>query len=237
MSYTIGIDEVGRGCLAGAVYLSGVKLSENFPLYTFSHQYDELYNNQISEFKLVRDSKKLPAKTREKISDLIIRSKLQSCTLTASNDLIDRFGIGVCLSHMVGIIITILADDAKTNVIIDGKIKLLAEFNSELLELLFAENEKYSTQDLLVSPTLFVNTQKLSLIRENKADDKYLSIALASNLAKVARDKKMTVLGNQYPEYDWQTNKGYGTLKHRRAIKNNPNNPYLRKTFLGRILK
>jgi ribonuclease HII len=234
MAYTIGIDEVGRGCLAGAVYLAGLKLPPNFPLFTFAFEVDSNYKSKFSDFKVVRDSKKLTAKTRDKIYDLISKTELEFCLLSASNLLIDKFGIGVCLSHMVGIIITRLADNAKTKVIIDGKIKLLAEFNSELLELLFAENHLPS--NFLVSPTLVENTEKLSIIRENKADDKYLSIALASNLAKVTRDRVMSELGEIYPDYDWQTNKGYGTLKHRQAIQANPDNPYMRKTFLGNIL-
>jgi len=53
-----------------------------------------------------------------------------------------------------------------------------------------------------------------------KGDGKYLSIAAASVLAKVERDRIMMAYHKQYPEYHWETNKGYPTIKHREAIYN-----------------
>src|SRR3546814_7719233 len=51
-----------------------------------------------------------------------------------------------------------------------------------------------------------------------QGDGKYLSIAAASILAKTYRDDYMANLAIQYPQYDWQNNKGYATLKHRTAV-------------------
>jgi ribonuclease HII len=80
------------------------------------------------------------------------------------------------------------------------------------------------------------NNIEITVTRENKADDKYLSIALASNIAKVKRDNLMVSLSTDFPHYGWDTNKGYGTLAHRNAIQKYPENQYFRKSFLSRVL-
>ena len=64
-----------------------------------------------------------------------------------------------------------------------------------------------------------------------KGDGKYLSIAAASILAKTYRDDYMNALAEEYPQYDWKSNKGYPTKKHREAIKQYGITPYHRKTF------
>lgn len=64
-----------------------------------------------------------------------------------------------------------------------------------------------------------------------KGDGKYLSIAAASILAKTYRDDYMDKLAKEYPQYDWQSNKGYPTQKHREAIRLYGITPYHRKTF------
>lgn len=64
-----------------------------------------------------------------------------------------------------------------------------------------------------------------------KGDGKYLSIAAASILAKTYRDDYMMQLAEQYPQYDWQSNKGYPTRKHRDAIREFGISPYHRKSF------
>ena len=64
-----------------------------------------------------------------------------------------------------------------------------------------------------------------------KGDGKYLSIAAASILAKTYRDDYMDELARQYPQYDWLSNKGYPTKKHREAIRQYGITPYHRKTF------
>ena len=64
-----------------------------------------------------------------------------------------------------------------------------------------------------------------------KGDGKYLSIAAASILAKTYRDDYMDTLAKEYPQYDWLSNKGYPTKKHREAIRKYGITPFHRKTF------
>lgn len=64
-----------------------------------------------------------------------------------------------------------------------------------------------------------------------KGDRKYLSIAAASILAKTYRDDYMLSLAEEYPQYDWQSNMGYPTKKHRQAIREHGITPYHRKSY------
>jgi ribonuclease HII len=69
-----------------------------------------------------------------------------------------------------------------------------------------------------------------------QGDDRAVSIAAASILAKVYRDRLMTELATIYPEYDLAQNKGYGTRKHRSALQQHGATPAHRQSFLGKIL-
>ncbi|SFT01362.1 ribonuclease HII [Sphingobacterium wenxiniae] len=64
-----------------------------------------------------------------------------------------------------------------------------------------------------------------------KGDGKYLSIAAASILAKTYRDEYMDALAPEFPKYDWLSNKGYPTIKHRNAVLTYGSTPHHRKTF------
>ena len=64
-----------------------------------------------------------------------------------------------------------------------------------------------------------------------KGDGKYLSIAAASILAKTYRDDYMNQLAKEYPQYDWRSNKGYPTKKHREAIRQYGTTPYHRMSY------
>lgn len=64
-----------------------------------------------------------------------------------------------------------------------------------------------------------------------KGDGKYLSIAAASVLAKTYRDDYMNRLAEEYPQYDWLSNKGYPTKKHREAIRQYGTTPYHRMSY------
>lgn len=72
-----------------------------------------------------------------------------------------------------------------------------------------------------------------------KGDSKYLSIAAASVLAKTHRDELMQQLNAEFPNYDWNKNKAYPTIKHREAIRQNGTTPYHRMSYdlLGDIKK
>lgn len=64
-----------------------------------------------------------------------------------------------------------------------------------------------------------------------KGDGKFLHIAAASILAKTYRDEYMCALHEQFPQYNWQQNKGYPTMEHREAIRNFGITPFHRKSF------
>ena len=64
-----------------------------------------------------------------------------------------------------------------------------------------------------------------------KGDSKYYSIAAASILAKTYRDEYMLNLAAEYPQYDWKSNKGYPTIKHRNAVIAHGLSPFHRRTF------
>ena len=90
---------------------------------------------------------------------------------------------------------------------------------------------KVRPEAIIVDGNRFKPYQKLPHTTIVKGDGKYLSIAAASILAKTYRDDYMNRLAEEYPQYDWQSNKGYPTKKHRDAIRQYGITPYHRKTF------
>jgi len=84
---------------------------------------------------------------------------------------------------------------------------------------------------VIVDGNRFKPYQQLPYSTIVKGDGKYLSIAAASILAKTYRDDYMDELAKEYPQYDWLSNKGYPTKKHREAIRQYGITPYHRKTF------
>lgn len=86
-------------------------------------------------------------------------------------------------------------------------------------EFLIIDGNKFSTNSGIQFKTIV------------KGDSKYMSIAAASILAKTYRDDAMIELSKQYPNYNWQTNKGYPTRAHRQAIKTYGITPLHRKSF------
>lgn len=90
---------------------------------------------------------------------------------------------------------------------------------------------KVRPEAIIVDGNRFKPYQKLPHTTIVKGDGKYLSIAAASILAKTYRDDYMDALAEEYPQYDWRSNKGYPTKKHREAIRQFGITPYHRKTF------
>ena len=86
-------------------------------------------------------------------------------------------------------------------------------------------------QAVIVDGNRFKPYRNLPYATIVKGDGKYLSIAAASILAKTYRDDYMDSLAIEYPQYDWQGNKGYPTKKHRNAIKTYGITPFHRRTF------
>ncbi len=84
---------------------------------------------------------------------------------------------------------------------------------------------------IIVDGNRFKPYQKLPHTTIVKGDGKYMAIAAASILAKTYRDDYMNELAVQYPQYDWQRNKGYPTKKHRQAIKEFGITPFHRKSY------
>lgn len=90
---------------------------------------------------------------------------------------------------------------------------------------------KVRPEAIIVDGNRFKPYQKLPHTTIVKGDGKYLSIAAASILAKTYRDDYMNQLAEEYPQYDWYSNKGYPTKKHREAIKQFGITPYHRKSY------
>ena len=90
---------------------------------------------------------------------------------------------------------------------------------------------KVRPEAIIVDGNRFKKYQDLPHTTIVKGDGKYLSIAAASILAKTYRDDYMNKLAEEYPQYDWLSNKGYPTKKHREAIRQYGITPYHRKSY------
>ena len=90
---------------------------------------------------------------------------------------------------------------------------------------------KVRPEAVIIDGNRFKPYQSLPHTTIVQGDGKYLSIAAASILAKTYRDDYMDKLAEEYPQYDWLSNKGYPTKKHREAIRQYGITPYHRKTF------
>ena len=178
--YICGIDEVGRGPLAGPVVAGAVILPKDCKI---------LYLN---------DSKQLTAKKREELYDIIMEQAVAVGLGYASYERIDEINI------------------------------LQATY----------EAMQHAVEDLDVVPDLLLNdavTIPLIPIRQVgiiKGDARSLSIAAASIMAKVTRDRMMVEYAELYPEYGFEKNKGYGSAEHREALKKYGPCPIHRSTFI-----
>jgi ribonuclease HII len=174
----IGVDEVGRGPLAGPVISAAIILNKE----------------KIPEG--INDSKKLSKKKREFINEELISQH--------------SFAIGIASVEEI------------------DKINIL---QASLLAM------KRAVLNLNIKPqTILVDGNKLPDLEYNmypiiKGDSKSISIAAASIIAKVYRDKLMQDLSLQYPGYYWEKNSGYGTKQHLLALDNLGVTPIHRKSF------
>lgn len=183
--YIAGIDEVGRGPLAGPV----VAASVIFPGQTV-----------ISG---INDSKKLPAKKRAALFSEI----LKNCTC---------YGIGI-------------VDNFKIDEINILQASLLAMKKA-------VENMSIKPGFMLIDGNKSFGSP-VNTLAVVKGDSISFSIAAASILAKVTRDRIMKKYSESYPEYKWNTNMGYATAEHIKAIKEIGICKYHRKSFLTRIME
>ena len=90
---------------------------------------------------------------------------------------------------------------------------------------------KVRPEAVIVDGNRFKPYQDLPYTTIVKGDGKYLAIAAASILAKTYRDDYMDALAEEYPQYDWKSNKGYPTKKHRAAIKEFGTTPHHRMSY------
>lgn len=93
------------------------------------------------------------------------------------------------------------------------------------------EQLKQKPQLLLIDGNRFIKYKRIPHKCIVKGDAKFASIAAASILAKTGRDEYMQTLHKEFPVYGWNTNKGYGTEEHRKAIEKHGITSFHRKTF------
>lgn len=185
LKYVVGVDEVGRGSLAGPVVAAAVIL----PL-----------NCLIAG---IADSKKLSPQKREKLFPEIRRKAVRVGVGKVSHKLIDQFGI--------------------------GKANLLAMKKA-------VEKLKIAPDYLLVDGERNKIDSSIPQRGISGGDRKCASIAAASIIAKVTRDRIMLGYHKKYPEYRFDRHKGYGTREHLRKLKKYGPCPIHRKSFSPVIL-
>ena len=199
-----GCDEAGRGCLAGPVFAAAVILSELMP-----------ENKLHLEFMtLINDSKKLSEKNRNILVPIIQEIAVSYKVTPIYPNQIDE--INILNASILGMQECVLKLKPKPEfVIIDG--------NSPFI------SKKGFFKDFLKSEIkMLSNIKACSII---KGDSKYMSIAAASVLAKTYRDKYMSIIHEEIPEYNWRKNKGYPTKEHCAAIKKYGLTKYHRLSF------
>ena len=174
-----GVDEVGRGCLAGPVFAAAVIL-----------------NNNINT-KGIKDSKKISFKNRMILSKYIKKNSIFSIAF-ASVEEIDKLNI----------------------------------LNASLLSMKRALNKLRLKPSMIYIDGIFapknLKTKYKTFI---KGDEKIISIAAASIVAKATRDQFMIKLGKNFPEYKWNNNFGYGTVQHLKSLKKYGITKHHRKKF------
>lgn len=179
-----GVDEAGRGPLAGPVCAAAVILPEN------------------TIIEGVNDSKKLSEKKREALFDVIKEQALAYSIAFASVEEIEELNI---------LNATMLAMKRA----VEG----------------LPVKADYAMIDGNRLPDLDIDSEFII-----KGDAKSMSIACASILAKVSRDRLLYKYAEEYPEYQFDKHKGYGTKVHVEAIKEYGPCPYHRRSFLKKIL-
>ena len=183
-SYICGIDEVGRGPLAGPVVAGAVILPKDC---------DILYLN---------DSKKLSEKKREELYALIMEKALAT-------------GLGVVVPERIDEINILQATyEAMRQAI--GKLK--------------------HKPQLLLNDAVTIPGVSIKQVPIIKGDAKSISIAAASIMAKVTRDRMMVEYDRTYPQYGFASNKGYGAKAHIEAIKKFGPTPIHRRSFIGNFV-
>ncbi len=186
-----GVDEVGRGPLAGPVVAACVVLPKKFDIIG------------------IDDSKKLTEKKREHLFDIIKKEALAYGIGWIDNDEIDKINILEATKLAMKKAIK-EADKMLTE-------KGLAKIDYLLIDALTLKDVDKKQEDIV------------------KGDSKSISIAAASIIAKVTRDRYMIEISEKYPDYGFEKNKGYGTKLHYEGIDKVGICDIHRKTFLKNV--
>ena len=124
------------------------------------------------------------------------------------------------------------AVDWAVGIVEPGEIDEINTLNASILAMHRALDQlKVRPEAVIVDGNRFKPYRDLPYTTIVKGDGKYLSIAAASILAKTYRDDYMDRLAEDYPQYDWKSNKGYPTKKHRQAIRECGITPFHRRSF------
>ena len=124
------------------------------------------------------------------------------------------------------------AVDWAVGIVEPGEIDEINILNASILAMHRALDQlKVRPEAVIVDGNRFKPYRDLPYTTIVKGDGKYLSIAAASILAKTYRDDYMDRLAEDYPQYDWKSNKGYPTKKHRQAIRECGITPFRRRSF------
>ena len=182
--YICGVDEVGRGPLAGPVTCSAVIMD-----------LDDLIVG-------VNDSKKVSKGKREKLFDVILSKAIAVSTVSYPPEKIDEMNILNATKACMADAITSL--DVKPDIVIVDALQL---------------DIPYKTFGII------------------QGDALSYSIASASIVAKVTRDRYMEEMAKIYPQYDFEHNMGYGTAKHIAALKEFGPTEIHRRSFIGNFVK
>ena len=222
-NYIIGIDEVGRGALAGPVTVVALALQTNIRTSQV---------HKTCDVPKLKDSKKLSSKQREEWFKWIKKhtNKLENVSMfyaveSVSPKIIDKINISQAANLAATSALKALIKNYKLRiqnckVYLDGGLYLRA---------LRIENRELRSDNKIKncnSQSSILNSQTII-----KGDEKIPAIALASIVAKVHRDKLMKRLHKKYPRYDFINNVGYGVKKHIKAIKKYGLSPIHRKSF------
>ena len=122
--------------------------------------------------------------------------------------------------------------DWAVGIVEPGEIDEINILNTSILAMHRALDQlKVRPEAVIVDGNRFKPYRDLPYTTIVKGDGKYLSIAAASILAKTYRDDYMDRLAEDYPQYDWKSNKGYPTKKHRQAIRECGITPFHRRSF------
>lgn len=204
----IGVDEVGRGAWAGPVVASAVCFGQRVlpgfipirrpPPQSGVRALDGGPPRDILTVG-INDSKALRSRKRRQLADIIKECSLGWTIGEVGVGKINKVGIGKATSAAMRRAITTLLkrSDLEGGQTSPGKAFILVDgFHVRYLAGIGLKNQKAI----------------------KKGDQKSISIAAASILAKVYRDKLMKKLSRKYPQYGWGRNKGYGTKKHQEAI-------------------